>query len=153
MYLNIHIWAALCQFVNIMLQNWYQWERVVFEGEPVSALVAAVYLADMEVHMFVCVSSMSADSLSCHFGKEGIQPCGIDKAYLVVVLLQSLSGYERYNQLPSSWHFGTSHNVSWLDNVLPPLQPITTVVWPFWLYYRTGACSTFSTSLDLLPSP
>jgi hypothetical protein len=34
----------------------------------------------VEVRLFLCVSIMSADSLLCHFGKEGIRLIGFDEA-------------------------------------------------------------------------
>jgi hypothetical protein len=44
------------------------------------ALDSAVCVGWAEVHLFLCVSSMSADTLRCHFGKEGIQASGFDEA-------------------------------------------------------------------------
>jgi hypothetical protein len=45
-----------------------------------SALDSAVCVGWAEVHLFLCVSSASADSLRCHFGKEGIRASGFDEA-------------------------------------------------------------------------
>jgi hypothetical protein len=60
---------------------------VVFWAEVASALASALELALdsavcvgwAEVHLFLCVSSTSADSLQCHFGKEGIRLSGLTK--------------------------------------------------------------------------
>jgi hypothetical protein len=45
-----------------------------------SALDCAVSVGSAEVHLCLCVFSVSADSLRSHFGKEGIRACGFDKA-------------------------------------------------------------------------
>jgi len=44
------------------------------------ALESALCVGRVEVHLFPCVSSMSADSLGCHFGNEGSRPFGFDEA-------------------------------------------------------------------------
>jgi hypothetical protein len=58
--------------------------RVVFLEEVVSALELAmkstVCVAWAEVHLFLCISSMSADVLRCHLGKQGTRVCGFDEA-------------------------------------------------------------------------
>jgi len=40
----------------------------------------AVCVGWAEVHLFLCLSSVSADCLRWHLGKEGIQACGFDEA-------------------------------------------------------------------------
>jgi len=45
-----------------------------------SALESAVCICWLEVHLFLCVPSVSVDFLQCHFGKEGIGACGFDAA-------------------------------------------------------------------------
>jgi len=45
-----------------------------------SALDSAGCVGWAEVHLFLCVSSASADSLLCHFGKEGIRASGFEEA-------------------------------------------------------------------------
>jgi len=45
-----------------------------------SALDSAVCVGWAEVHLFLCVSSVSADSLRCHFDKEGSRASGFDEA-------------------------------------------------------------------------
>ena len=45
-----------------------------------SALDSTVCIGWVEVHLFLCVSSTSADSLQCHFSKEGIWASGCDEA-------------------------------------------------------------------------
>ena len=46
--------------------------------EVSSAWKSAVCVGRVELHLFVCVSSMSANSLRCHFGQEGIRPDDVD---------------------------------------------------------------------------
>jgi hypothetical protein len=45
-----------------------------------SAQDSAVWVGWAEVHLFLCVSSVSADHLQCYFGKEGIWESGFDEA-------------------------------------------------------------------------
>jgi hypothetical protein len=60
----------------------------VFRAEVASALQSAldsaldsgVCIGWTESHRLLWVSSASADSLRCHFGKEGIWVSGIDEA-------------------------------------------------------------------------
>jgi hypothetical protein len=42
-------------------------------------LESAVCVGWAEMHLFFCVSRVSADSLRCHFGKEGIRARGFDE--------------------------------------------------------------------------
>ena len=61
------------------------WERCAPELLPVGVggvpgRGGIVCVGRVEVHLFICVSSMSADCLQCHFGKEGIWTCGFDGA-------------------------------------------------------------------------
>jgi hypothetical protein len=53
---------------------------LALESAPESAQDSAVCVSQAEVHLFLCVSSASADSLRCHVGKEGIQAFGFDEA-------------------------------------------------------------------------
>jgi len=53
---------------------------MVCQAEMVSVLVSAICVSRAEVHPFHCTSSVSTDSLRCHFGKEGIHSCGFDEA-------------------------------------------------------------------------
>ena len=45
-----------------------------------SALESTDCIGWAEVEQFLCVSSVSADLVTCHFSKEGIQACGFDEA-------------------------------------------------------------------------
>jgi len=84
MYVNMHIGLAIWRFGDVELQK-YNWLRqVVFQAAVASAmesaLESAVFVSWADVHLFLCVSGLSADDLQCHFGKEGIRPCGFDEA-------------------------------------------------------------------------
>jgi hypothetical protein len=54
--------------------------RVVCREEVESALETALCVGRGEVHLFLCLTSVSADSLWGHFGKEGSQTFGYDEA-------------------------------------------------------------------------
>ena len=58
------------------------WTAVVSDRESAleSALEMAICVGWAEVHLFLSVSSVSADSIQCDCGKEGIQLCGVDEA-------------------------------------------------------------------------
>ena len=45
-----------------------------------STVKSTVYFDWAEVHLFICVSSMSANFLRCQLGKEGVWACGSDEA-------------------------------------------------------------------------
>jgi hypothetical protein len=54
------------------------WAEVMIWAEMVSAQYSAVCIGQFEMHLIHCVSSVAADRLQCHFGKEGIRPSGFD---------------------------------------------------------------------------
>jgi hypothetical protein len=53
-----------------------------------SALESALCVGRVEVHLFLCIASMSADSLQRHFGKEGSWTFGFDEVLPGVFVLQ-----------------------------------------------------------------
>jgi hypothetical protein len=63
--------------------------RVACLAEVESALESALCVGRVEVYLFLSVSSMSADSLRCHFGKEGSRTFGFDEALPGVFLLHT----------------------------------------------------------------
>jgi hypothetical protein len=67
-----------------------------------SALESALCVGQGEVHLDLCVSSVSADSLRCHFGKEGSRVFGYDKALLGVFVSQPSPSYAQETQHPTS---------------------------------------------------
>ena len=40
---------------------------------------SAVCVGWAEVHLFLCISILSADVSGCHVGNEGIRACGVDE--------------------------------------------------------------------------
>jgi len=61
MYVNIHIQQANLRFGSVELRKCYLMGRVVFQAEVVSLLESAVWVGWAKVHLFLCVSSVSAD--------------------------------------------------------------------------------------------
>jgi hypothetical protein len=57
---------------------------VLYQTELALDLESAVGVGRVEVHLFLCISSMWADSLWWHFGKEGCQICGVGETLLGV---------------------------------------------------------------------
>jgi len=77
-----------------------------------SALESALCVSRVEVHLFDCVSSVSAGSLRCHFGKEGSRPFGFDRALLGVVVSQPSPLCAQETQHPVSSLLGPRQVVS-----------------------------------------
>jgi hypothetical protein len=94
MNMNTHIRLAQGSFGDYQVRHCYWvvqmafWAGVVLLVEVASALVLPVWVGWVEVHLFLFVSTMAADSLGCHFAKEGIYPFGFDEALPGVVQLQ-----------------------------------------------------------------
>jgi len=80
---NTHIRPANWLFRDVKLRMCYQLRWVVFRAEVASglesALESAIWVGWAEVHVFLCISSMSADYLWYHFGEAGTQTCGFVK--------------------------------------------------------------------------
>jgi hypothetical protein len=70
--------------------------------EVESVLDSALCVRRGEVHLFLSVSIVSADSLRCHFGKEGSPTFGYDEALLPVFVLQPSPFYAQETQHPTS---------------------------------------------------
>ena len=51
-----------------------------FRPVVTSALELALSVGWAEVHLLLCVSSVSVDSVCCHLGELGIRLCGFDEA-------------------------------------------------------------------------
>jgi hypothetical protein len=75
---------------------------VACRPERESALESTLCVGRGEVQLYLCVSSVSADSLRCHFGKEGSETFGFDEALLGVFLSQPSPFYAQETQLPTS---------------------------------------------------
>jgi len=81
-------------------------------AEVESALESALCVGQVEVHLFLCVSSMSADSLRCHFGKEGCRTFGYDEALPGVFVSQASPFCAKETQHPASCLLGPRHVIS-----------------------------------------
>jgi hypothetical protein len=91
--------------------------RVVFRV----VVLSAACIGWVEVHLFLCVCSMSHDSLQCHFAKEGNRPYGVDEAEPGDLLSQSLPFDARENQHLVSILLGFRREVSWSFIAFPLL--------------------------------
>jgi hypothetical protein len=76
---------------------------VAFRAEMVFTLKSAVCIGQVEMHLFVCTSSMPADPLQCHFGKKGICPCDYVTAWPGVFLSQRAPTYVQEGKHPASF--------------------------------------------------
>jgi hypothetical protein len=70
--------------------------------EVESPLESALCFGLGEVRQFLCVSSVSADSLRCHFGKEGSRAFGYNEALPGVFVSQPSPIYAQETQHPAS---------------------------------------------------
>jgi len=77
-----------------------------------SALQSTLCVGRVEVHLFLCVSSVSADCLRCPFGKEGSRPFGFDVALPGVFVSQPSPFGAKETQHPASSLLGPRHVVS-----------------------------------------
>jgi len=77
-----------------------------------SALESALCVGQVEVHLFLCVARVSADSLRCHFGKEGSRTFGFDEALPGVFVSQPSPFDAPETQHPASSLLGPRHVVS-----------------------------------------
>jgi hypothetical protein len=91
MYVNTHLCLANCAYGHVELWYWYRatWvafrvrvlfqAEVAFRAEVVTGLEWAICIGRVEVHMFLPIASLSADSVPCDVGEHGILPCGLTK--------------------------------------------------------------------------
>ena len=71
-----------------------------------SALESALCVGRVEVHLFHCVASESADSLGCHFGKDGSRTLGFDEALPGVLVSPPSVFHAQETQHPADSHHG-----------------------------------------------
>jgi hypothetical protein len=67
-----------------------------------SALESALCVGRVEVQLVMCVSRVFADSLRCHFGKEGSLMFGFDEALPGVFVSQASPSCAQETQHPAS---------------------------------------------------
>jgi hypothetical protein len=107
----------------------------------------------VEVRQFLCTSSVSADSLQCHFGMEGSHPFDYYKPFQGVFLSQPSPFYAQETQLIASSLLGHHFKSCKLIVLFPPLECMKPLLWPYWQYSRQGACWNVLAVPDLLASP
>ena len=112
MYAMKFIWPANWRFQTVELRRCYRLWRVVCRAEVESALESALCVGRGEVHVFLCLSSMSADYLQCLFGKEGSRAFGYDEALPGVSVSQPSPFYAQETQHPASSLLGPRRVVS-----------------------------------------
>ena len=97
-----------------MVELWksYQLGRVACRAVVESALESALCVGLVEVHLFRCVSSVSADSLRCQFGKEGSRTIGFDEALPGVSVSQPSPFCAEETQHPAPYLLGPRRVVS-----------------------------------------
>ena len=88
LYANGHVRPANWRFQKGELRTCYRLGPVACRAAVDSALESAVCVGRVEVHLFLCVSSVSADSLRCHFGEERSRQLGFNQALLGVIVSQ-----------------------------------------------------------------
>ena len=81
-------------------------------AEVESALESALNVRRVEVHLFHCVTSVSADGLRCHFGREGSWTFGYDEALPGVIVSQPSHLGAQETQHPASSRLGPQRMVS-----------------------------------------
>jgi len=79
---NTYIRRANWQFKNVELWKCCRLGRVACRAVGESALESALCVGRVVVNLFLCVSSLSADSLLCQFGKAGSRPFGFEETLL-----------------------------------------------------------------------
>jgi len=152
-YVNTHMRPANWQFGNREHRHlhWVAW--VAFWADMLFTLELAVRVGQVEVHLIICASTVSADSFQCRLDKEGLLPGGCDEALPCVFPFQASASHLQETQLPTSSLFGLQHEISWWDIAFPLLWCTKTLLWPVWPYSMPGACWTVPAVPNLLALP
>jgi len=129
---------AHLRFRNHELPDGDQVVEVVFRGDVASVLVLAVCVGLVEVHLFLCASTMSVYCMLCHFGYEVRHLFYFNDPTPSVFLSQPSPFYAQEGQHPTSSLLRLLHKVCWSDIVFPQLWPTKTLLLPFWPYQRQG---------------
>jgi len=115
LYANTYFRPANWWFQQVALRKCYQLRRVAYLAAVELALESPLCIGRVEVHLFLCVSSLSAVSLQCHFGKEGSRTFGFDEALPGVFIPQPSPCCAQDTQHPASVHLGPRRVVSSWD--------------------------------------
>ena len=113
-----------------------------FTAQAALVLVSAVYIGLVDVPLCLFASSVSGDSVVCHFGKEGSCPCDVNEQYPGVFLSQLSHFYAPETPLTACSLLGLRHKVSLSGIAFFLLHHAKTLLWPFWPYSIQGACQT-----------
>jgi len=100
----------------------------------------------VEVHLCFCASSVSGDSVPCHYGKGVSGLFDFLETYPGVFPSPPSHCYAQETQLPALSHPGLRHKVSACGIAFPPLRRTKTLFWP-------GACRTVLAVPDLVAVP
>jgi len=146
-----HTRMAYHHFHNICFRQCHLVVQVAFWAEV--AIWAEMPPGLMEVRRCLCASSLSADSLLCHFGMKGSRPFDFYKRLPDVFLSHPSPFYAQETQLLASSLLRLRREVSWLVVWFPLLWRAKTLLWTFWPYSRQWACRTLLSVPNLLASP
>jgi len=144
-YVYTHIPVAHILFRTFGWCEDYLAAQLVFQVEMAPVLV--------EVHLCLWASSMSVDSLLCHFNKEGYHPVHCDKPLPGVFLSQQLPVSAQATQHPASSFLGLQREDPWFVVAFPPLWHAKILICPLWPYSRQDACRTVLAVPNLLALP
>jgi len=122
LFANVYIRPANWRFENVELRKCYRLGQVACRAMVDLALESTLCADRVEVHLFLCISSESADSLWCHFGKEGSWTFGYDKALPVVFVSLPSPFYAQETQHPASSPLGPWRVVCWWGILFPLLR-------------------------------
>jgi hypothetical protein len=76
------------------------------------ALESAVCVGRVGVHLFLCISSVSADFFQYHFSKEGSRTCGFEEVLPGDFVSQPSLFYAQETEHPASSRLGPRRIVS-----------------------------------------
>jgi len=152
-YAYTHIRVSHIQFRIRELPHCYRMEHVEFRVDVASVLGLAVCVAMLDVHLCHCVSSVSGDSVLCHFGKERSHLSDFPEVWPGVFPSQPSHVYAQETQLPVSSLRRLQPEVPWLEIGFPLLQSAKTPLWPLWPYSKPGTCQTVLAVPNLLALP
>jgi len=153
LYANTYIRPANWWFQQVELKKCYRLARVACLAEVELAMESALCVGRVEMHLFLCVSTVSAESLWCHFGKEGSQTFGFDEALPGVFVSHPSHFCAQETQHPTSFLLRPRRVVSLWDISFPQFLRAKGLVKPFWPYSTPGACRTVPAVPDFLALP
>jgi len=111
-------------YTNILVEHlrlwmcelpYYHWvAQVAMQADVASVLVLAVWVTPVEVHLCICTTSMSWNSVLCHVGKERSHPFDFPQASPGVFPLQLSNFHPQETQLPTSPLHGLRPEVAFI---------------------------------------